>query len=186
MDILRAAETVDSPQSWLSFLSLEVPSFAGVRELENSVKRNLESSSVISLRGYSLLMALGLLVGQYFFGTRLVRALEPRPFYWLFEAAFFIVYWALLMEFLRLVFAWRSLHLLLQRLSWHPLLAAFKRYRECRPESRKNESYPSALDLCCTGVLGGPGGPPGAHGQNSGAGARHRRGFARIVPAIPS
>ena len=41
-------------------------------------------------------------------------------FYWLFEAAFIIVYWALLMEFLRLVFAWRSLHLLLQRLSWHP------------------------------------------------------------------
>jgi hypothetical protein len=76
-------------------------------------------------------------VGHYFFDTRLVRALEPRPFYWLFEVAFIIVYWALLMEFLRMVFAWRSLHLLLRRLSWHPMLAAFKRYRGCRPNLAK-------------------------------------------------
>ena len=137
IDILRATETPERPHSWLSFLSLEARSFSGVRELENSVKRMLESSSVISLGRYCLLMALGLMVGHYFFKTRLVRALEPPSFYWLFEAAFIIVYWALLMEFLRLVFAWRSLHLLLQRLSWHPMLAAFKRYRDCRPHLPK-------------------------------------------------
>ena len=146
LDVLRATGTAEKPHSWLSFLSLDVRSFSGVRELENSVKHILESSSVISLRWYSLLMALGLLVGHYFFATRLVRALEPRPFYWLFEAAFIIVYWALLMEFLRLVFAWRSLHLLLQRLSWHPLLAAFKRYRECRPNLAKmNLTHPPSI-----------------------------------------
>ena len=66
-----------------------------------------------------------------------MRALEARPFYWVFETAFFIVYWALLMEFMRLVFTWRSLHQLLQRLSWHPLHAAFKRYHDCFPSLAK-------------------------------------------------
>ena len=123
-------------------LSTRAPS-RGVRELENSLKHILESSSVISLRWYLFLIALGLLVGHYFFDSRLVRALEPRPFYWLFEVAFIIIYWALLMEFLRLVFAWRNLHVLLQRLSWHPLLAAFKRYRDGRPNQAKmNLTHP--------------------------------------------
>jgi hypothetical protein len=137
MDILRATGTAERPHSWLNFVSLDVRSFSGVSDIENSVKHILESSTVISQRGYALLLAISLLVGRYFFGTRLVQALEPRPFYWLFEAAFFIVYWALLMEFLRLVFAWRSLHMLLRRVSWHPVLAAFKRYRECRPNLAK-------------------------------------------------
>ena len=146
MDILRATDTAEKPHSWLSFLSLEVRSFSGVRELENSIKHILESSSVISLGRYASLLALGLLVGHYFFATRLVRALEPPSFYWLFEAAFIIVYWALLMEFLRLVYAWRSLHLLLQRLSWHPLLAAFKRYRDCRPHlAQMNLTRPPSI-----------------------------------------
>ncbi|MGO8815164.1 MAG: hypothetical protein ACLQVG_10980 [Terriglobia bacterium] len=133
IDILRATERTGKEHSWLNFLCLEVRSFSGVRDLEDGVKRILESSSVISLGRYSSLMALGLVVGHYFFATRLIRALEPAPFYWLFEAAFIVVYWALLMEFLRLVYAWRTLHQLLQRLSWHPMLAAFKRYRESRP-----------------------------------------------------
>jgi hypothetical protein len=91
-------------------------------------------------------MGLGVAVGNYFFATRMVRELEPRPFYWLFEAAFIIVYWALLMEFLRLVFAWRSLHQLLQRLSWHPMLGAFKRYRESRPNlARMNLTHPPSV-----------------------------------------
>ena len=146
LDVLRATETAGKSHSWLSFLSLNVRSFSGVKELEDSVKRILESSSVISLRRYSSLMALGLIVGHYFFATRLIRALEPAPFYWLFEAAFIVVYWALLMEFLRLVFAWRSLHQLLQRLSWHPLLAAFKRYRESRPYLAKMSiTHPPSL-----------------------------------------
>jgi hypothetical protein len=143
IDILRASGTVEKPHSWLSFLSIEVRSFGAVQELENNIKHNLESSSVISLKWYASLLAVALLVGHYFFDTRLVRALEARPFYWIFEAAFFIVYWALLMEFSRLVFAYRSLHLLLQRLSWHPLLGAFKRYRECFPSlSKMNLTHP--------------------------------------------
>ena len=143
LDILRAAGTVERPQAWLNFLGFDIRSFRGVRELENSVKHILESSTVMSLKWYGLIMALLLNVWLYFFYHRLVRALEVRPFYWLFGAAFFIVYWALLMEFLRLIFAWRSLHLLLQRLSWHPLLAAFKRYRESRPNLvRMNLTHP--------------------------------------------
>ena len=146
LDVLRATGTVEKPHSWLSFVSLNVRSFSGVCELENSVKHILESSSVLSLGWYSVLIAVALLVGHYFFATRLVSALETRPFYWLFEAAFIIVYWALLMEFLRLVFAWRSLHLLLQRLSWHPLLAAFKRYRGSRPNLAKmNLTHPPSI-----------------------------------------
>ena len=143
IDILRASGTVDKADPWLSFLSVEGRSFNGVRELENNIKHNLESASVISLGGYTTLLAVALVVGHYFFDSRLVRALEARPFYWVFEAAFFIVYWALLMEFMRLVFAWRSLHLLLRRLSWHPLHAAFKRYRGRFPSLAKmNLTHP--------------------------------------------
>jgi hypothetical protein len=146
IDVLRATGSCEKPHSWLSFLCLDVRSFSGVRELEDNVKHMLESSSVIPLRWYSLLMVMGLAVGHYFFATRLVRGFEPPPFYWLFEAAFIIIYWALLMEFLRLVFVWRSLHLLLQRLSWHPLLAAVKRYRELRPNLAKmNLTHPPSV-----------------------------------------
>ena len=137
IDILRASGKVEQTDTWLSFLALEGRSFNGVRELENNVKHNLESSTVISLRWYIALMVVALSAWTYFFSHRLVRALEGWPFYWLFGAAFFIVYWALLMEFMRLVFAWRGLHLLLQRLSWHPLHAAFKRYHQRFPSHAK-------------------------------------------------
>ncbi len=143
IDILRANDTPENAQGWLDFLPLETRSFSGVWELENKVKRMLESSSVMALKWYASLIAAALLAGHYFFNTRLVRALEPHPFYWLFEAAFFIVYWALLMEFLRLVLAWRNLHLLLQRLSWHPMRPAYQRYREHLPGlARMNLTHP--------------------------------------------
>lgn len=133
LDVLRAVGTIEKPHAWLSFLSLDAPSFTGVRELENNIKQTLESSTVVSFRSYAALMFISFNVWVYFFYHRLVRALEVWPFYWLFGVAFFIVYWALLMEFLRLIFTWRSLILLLRRLSWHPLLAACKRYRDHRP-----------------------------------------------------
>ena len=143
IDILRASGKVEQADTWLSFLALEGRSFNGVRELENNVKQNLERSAVISWRWYVALMIVALSGWTYFFGHRLVRALEGWPFYWLFGAAFFIVYWALLMEFMRLVFAWRGLHLLLQRLSWHPLHAAFKRYHQRFPSVAKmNLTHP--------------------------------------------
>jgi hypothetical protein len=143
LDILRATGTLEKPQAWLSFLSLDVPSFSGVRELENNIKHTLESSTVISFQAYAVLMFVAFNAWTYFFYHRLVRALEVRPFYWLFGVAFFIVYWALLMEFLRLIFTWRSLILLLRRLSWHPLLAAVKRYRDHRPNlARMNLTRP--------------------------------------------
>ncbi len=143
LDVLRAAGSVEKPHAWLSFLSLDVPSFSGVRELEVNIKHTLESSTVVSFRVYAVLVFISFNVWVYFFYHRLVRALEVRPFYWLFGVAFFIVYWALLMEFLRLVFTWRSLLLLLQRLSWHPLLTAVRRYREHRPNlARMNLTHP--------------------------------------------
>ena len=143
IDILRASGSVEKGNSWLSFLSLEGRAFTGVRELENNVKQNLECASVISVRGYMGLLALAGVVGYYFFSERLVRALEARPFYWVFEASFFIVYWALLMECIRLVVAWRSLHVLLLRLSWHPLHAAFRRYHQLFPShARMNLTHP--------------------------------------------
>jgi len=143
IDILRASGSVEKGNSWLSFLSLEGRSFTGVQELENNIEQNLECASVISVRGYTALLALAGVVGYYFFSERLVRALEARPFYWVFEASFFIVYWALLMECIRLVLVWRSLHVLLLRLSWHPLRAAFKRYHERFPtHARMNLTHP--------------------------------------------
>ncbi|MBZ5560911.1 MAG: hypothetical protein LAP13_00665 [Acidobacteriia bacterium] len=143
IDILRANRTPEDAPRWLDFLPLDTPSFSGVWELEDKVKYMLESSSVMALKWYTSLLAVALLAGHYFFDTRLVRALEPRPFYWLFEAAFFIVYWALLMDFLRLVLTWRNLHLLLKRLSWHPMRAAYQRYRERFPGlARMNLTHP--------------------------------------------
>ena len=44
LDVLRASGTGDGSESWLNFLSLEGCSFYGVRELENNIKRYLESS----------------------------------------------------------------------------------------------------------------------------------------------
>jgi hypothetical protein len=137
IDILRASGTAEEAGSWLSFLSLEGRSFTGVRELEGNIKDNLERSTVISRWWYVALMTAAWIVWVDFFYFRLVRELEGRPFYWLFGAAFFIVYWALLMEFMRLVFVWRGLHLLLQRLAWHPLLTAFKRYQGRFPNFTK-------------------------------------------------
>ena len=137
IDILRASGSVDEVSPWLSFLSLEGESFTGVRELESNIKDNLERSTVISRWRYIALIAAAWIVWVDFFYFRLVRELEGRPFYWLFGAAFFIVYWALLMEFMRMVLVWRGLHLLLQRLAWHPLLPAFKRYRRRFPSFTK-------------------------------------------------
>jgi len=143
IDILRASGSAEKSNPCLSFMPQEGRSFNGVPELENNIKHNLESASVISPQGYAVALAVALAAGHYFFDTRLVRALEERPFYWIFEAAFFIVYWALLMEFMRLVLAWRSLHLLLRRLSWHPLHAAFKRYHQRFPTAAKmNLTHP--------------------------------------------
>ncbi len=143
LDVLRAAGSLEEPHAWLSFLSVDVPSFSGVRELEVNIKRTLESSTVVSFRVYAVLIFISFNGWVYFFYHRLVRSLEVRPFYWLFGVAFFIVYWALLMEFLRLIFTWRSLLLLLRRLSWHPLLAAVRRYREHRPNlARMNLTHP--------------------------------------------
>jgi len=137
IDILRASGSAETSSCWLSFFSLQGRSFTGVPELEKNIKQNLECASVISWRGYAALLAIAIVVGHYFFATRLVRALEARPFYWVFEASFFIVYWALLMESIRLVLAWRNLHVLLLRLAWHPMHAAFKRYHERFPNRAK-------------------------------------------------
>ena len=137
IDILRASGSAETSNCWLSFFSLQGRSFTGVPELERNIKQSLECASVISWQGYTALLAVAFVVGHYFFATRLVRALEARPFYWVFEASFFIVYWALLMESIRLVLAWRSLHVLLLRLAWHPMHAAFKRYHQRFPNRAK-------------------------------------------------
>jgi hypothetical protein len=143
IDILRASGGARNENSWLGFLPVTGESFSGVGELENNIKHNLECASVMSTQEYLALLAVALVVGHYFFDTRLVRALEARPFYWVFEAAFFIVYWALLTEMVRFVLAWRGLHLLLLRLSWHPMRAAFKRYHERFPNRAKmNLTHP--------------------------------------------
>ena len=143
IDILRASGSVEKGSPWLRFLPSEGRSFTGVREIENNIKQTLECASVISVQGYTALLAVALVVGHYFFNARLVRALEARPFYWVFEASFFIVYWALLMECIRLVLTWRSLHVLLLRLSWHPLHAAFSRYHQRFPShARMNLTHP--------------------------------------------
>jgi len=143
IDVLRASGTAEKNDAWLNFLSLEGRSFNGVCDLENNIKHHLESASVVSLGGYLGLLALALLGAFYFFGERMVRPIDAPAFYWIFATAFFIVYWALFMEFIRLVLAWRGLHLLLQRFSWHPLHAAFKRYQERFPSrARINLTHP--------------------------------------------
>ena len=111
-------------------LDLGTNSFAGTNDLERGVRDLLEGSSVMSPGWYLALLCVGLLAGFYFFRYRLVDSIESTVFFVLFASTFFLVYWALAMEFARLWLLWRRFSRLLRRLSWHPMRAAFGRYCE--------------------------------------------------------
>jgi hypothetical protein len=111
-----------------SLLDLGTNSFAGTTDLEHKVRELLEGSSVVSAGWYLALLGVGFLAGFYFFFYRFVRSFESGAFYILFASTFFLVYWALAMEFARMWLLWRRFSRLLRRLSWHPMRAAYGRY----------------------------------------------------------
>jgi hypothetical protein len=116
-----------------TFLEMSTASFEGVTELEGEVRALMESSSVMSTGWYLGFLGVALAAGCYYFFFRLVRSFEGTAFYILFGLSFFLVYWALAMEFVRLWLLWHSLWRLLRRLSWHPMRAAFSGYRKSFP-----------------------------------------------------
>lgn len=137
IDGIRLARPTGVTPSSGAFLGLETASFEGVTDLESEVRELMESSSVMSTLWYLGLMGVALVAGCYYFFFRLVRSFEGTPFYILFGFSFFLVYWALAMEFARLWLLWHRLWRLLRRLSWHPMRAAFARYRKSFPELAK-------------------------------------------------
>jgi hypothetical protein len=133
IDGMRPAHAREIAHRTCPFLGFDTASFEGVSGLERQTWNLLEDSSVMSTGWYLGLLGAALLAGIYFFHFRLVRSFEGEPFYLLFGASFFLVYWALAVEFVRLVMLWFNLSRLLRRLSWHPMRAAFGRYRERFP-----------------------------------------------------
>jgi len=127
IDGIRSPESEDSRDN--CFLKADTPSFNGIRTLETGVRELLEQASAFSTRWYIGLVCLAIVAGIYLFVFRFVPSYETRAFYALFGSAFVLVYSALAMEFGRLWLIWRGLRRFLRRLAWHPMRAAYGRYR---------------------------------------------------------
>ena len=130
---LRMIDGIRSPESEdrgdHCFLKADTASFNGLRILESRVRELLERASAFSTRSYIGLVALAFIAGLYLFVFRFVPSYESRAFYGLFGTAFVLVYSALAMEFGRLWLIWLGLRRFLRRLAWHPMRAAYGRYR---------------------------------------------------------
>jgi len=137
IDVLQPAEESEKGVKLSGFLSLDCSSFKGIREMEGQVEYFLSSASVMSPLSYILLFSVAFSAAFYSFRTWMVVSFEGTPFYRLFQVSFFLVYWALLMEFLRLALIWHRLRQFMRRLSWHPMRAAYKRYRGNFPSMPK-------------------------------------------------
>ena len=131
IDGIRAPESEDSGAN--CFLKADTASFNGLRTLETVVRELLERASAFSIRWYLGLVLLALVAGLYLFVFRFVPSYESRAFYALFGSAFVLVYSALAMEFGRLWLIWQGLRRFLRRLAWHPMRAAYGRYRNSFP-----------------------------------------------------
>ena len=116
------------------FLDVDTAPFDGTKALETRIRELLECASAFSTRWYICLLSLSVVAGLYLFVFRFVPSYESRAFYVLFGLAFVLVYSALAMELGRLWMIWRGLRHFLWRLAWHPMRAAYGRYRHSFPE----------------------------------------------------
>ncbi|MGH9452994.1 MAG: hypothetical protein ACRD2O_03385, partial [Terriglobia bacterium] len=130
IDGVQSVESRRPDARFSSLLELGTSSFAGTTELEREVRDLLEGSHVVSTGWYAALLSVAFLAGFYFFFYRFVRSFENGAFFILFGSTFFLVYWALAMEFARMWLIWRRFSRLLRRLSWHPMRSAYARYCE--------------------------------------------------------
>jgi hypothetical protein len=133
---LRLLDGVDHDGT--SFLGLNAGSFEGVGKLERDV---LIAVGRPSLKlSPSTMIPFGLLLVAAWVRLFLIRTtptVEGAAYDWLFRIAFLLVYFALLMSFLRFGFLWFKLRRLLLRLSWHPSISAYQRLREEIPGKPK-------------------------------------------------
>jgi hypothetical protein len=133
VDGLELSDLPEKESRCPGFLDLNTPSFTGVMDLERKTKEYLTDPAVMSSAAYAAVFTLAFGIGGYFFYSRLAHSYESPAFFWLFGVAFFIVYWALLMDYVRLMQVWFSLRQLLRRLGWHPMRGAYERYRKSFP-----------------------------------------------------
>ena len=118
-----------------SILGGESESFAGVKDLESKVRDRLEKASAFSTAWHilSIFVGFSLFVWVYLFASPFVPTYEGLGFYFLFSWGFFLVYFALTMEFGRLWMVWEAFRNILQRLALHPMQAAYGRFHKSYP-----------------------------------------------------
>ncbi len=132
---LRISEAMECSKPILNFTS---SSFSGIMEQEDRVRWHINSSA-FTLPGSLLLILLLGFPCYRLFRVRLVHTVEGQAYDALFGVVFFVVYLALSLSFLRFLCVWRELHLLLRRLSWHPLRNAYPGFRQRFPSLSKIE-----------------------------------------------
>lgn len=112
-------------------------SFKGFQTLELEIQ-DLLRCPTLHLPGdrqaISFVIFLAIVIaGVYIFYARLVVAIEPPSFYFLFGFCFLLVYLSIVFNILRLFFLWLSLRKVLHALGRHPIRPAFARFHRSFP-----------------------------------------------------
>jgi hypothetical protein len=115
-----------------SFLSLIVPRFHCIHELETKVERVLHRPS-LRLPGSRIVCAVATVSVSYLFLSQLVSSFENCFFYWLFAAAYLGVSLPLWLGVLRFYSVWGQTQHILQQLALTPMRDACKRFRRSFP-----------------------------------------------------
>ena len=139
LHVLRRLRLVDGvDRAGHLFLGLNEKSFEGVGKLERDVRIAAGRPSVtLSPQLLTVTTMLLLAIWARLFLVRSTPTVEGVVYDLFFRLAFLLVYFALLMSFLRFVLLWVRLRRLLLRLSWHPTITAYHRLREEIPGKPK-------------------------------------------------
>jgi len=133
----------------LLFLNFETPSFAGLRELEQQIRTLLTRRDEHLPLGYIVFFLIGFACCRLFW-VRFIPTVEGRAFDVLFGFAFFMIWLALGIAFLRFVWVWQTLKRLLRQLSRHPLRGAYERLRVIQGSGTPDPGLPK-IDLASPG-----------------------------------
>ena len=135
---LRRLRLLDGVDRRDRFLGLASGSFEGVGTLERDVLIAAGRPSLkLAPRAMVAITLLLLAAWVRLFLVRSTPTVEGMAYDWLFRVAFLLVYFALLVSFLRFCLMWLKLRRLLLRLSWHPTISAYDRLRQEIPGKPK-------------------------------------------------
>jgi hypothetical protein len=131
----------EAPQ-FLRFDHKMAKSFEGLCALEDRVK-DMIVCHIFKVPGAALITVLISVSYWYFFWRHFIPSVDGRWFDWFFKLAFCAVPLMLVGAMMRLLWLWRAVKQLLQRLSWHPLIS---QYAAMRSEEKRFSSLPP-IDL---------------------------------------